>query len=135
MAHGHCAGFFSLVRAGRSAAHGEHAIIPGEVLAQRNGKLHLMFKIAVFGFYWPDQEPPARRGWPTALAINTRVIDAVGMGDGAAETRIGLVAAPVFVKLKPGSRRISGVRQSLSFRMASGAGLLRCDGNVAIIVR
>ncbi|WP_162909546.1 VOC family protein [Aggregatilinea lenta] len=93
-----------------------------------------MLKIAVFGFFQPDQTRvnPLRAPQPARLSASTddfmraiaaQVPDAPkGYASGAPcfVKLSGIIAEPVYV-------------QSLSDRMAPGAGLLNCDGYVAIV--
>ncbi len=92
-----------------------------------------MLKIAVFGFYAPDQ---------TRITSTHNYISPVDTEDfmrivwqlEPAETRIGVggTEVPCFVKLTQLASQPVYV-QSLSNRMAPGAALLNCDGYVAII--
>lgn len=92
-----------------------------------------MFKIAVFGFYWPDQARVPAEDGPPLSPINTESFMQSVWEMEPPETRIGAGgSAPCFVKLT-GVASDPVYVQSLSNRMAPGAGLLRCDGYVAII--
>ncbi|HEX3053884.1 MAG TPA: VOC family protein [Aggregatilineaceae bacterium] len=92
-----------------------------------------MLKIAVFGFYAPDQ---------TRVVSSNDYISPVDTEDfmrivwqiEPTETRIGVggTEVPCFVKLTQLASQPVYV-QSLSNRMAPGAALLNCDGYVAII--
>lgn len=92
-----------------------------------------MFKIVVFGFYGPDQaRQPAEDDAPVS-PVDTETFMRLVWEMEPPETRIGSSgSAPCFVKLT-GIASEPVYVQSLSNRMAPGAGLLRCDGYVAII--
>lgn len=92
-----------------------------------------MFKIAVFGFYGPDQARIAAEDDSHLSPVDTESFMRLVWAMEPVESRIGPGgSAPCFVKLTGLSSQPVYV-QSLSNRMAPGAGLLRCDGYVAII--
>jgi len=92
-----------------------------------------MLKIAVFGFYGPDQArtPPDR---PTHLSpVTTEEFMRIVWEMEPPESRIGDAADALgFVKLTTVTKRPVYV-QALSDRMAHAAGQLDCDGYIAII--
>ena len=92
-----------------------------------------MYKIAVFGFYWPDQPGlPAEDDAPLS-PVDTETFMRLVWEMEPVESRVGPSGgAPCFVKLTQVATQPVYV-QYLSDRMAPGAGLLRCDGYVAII--
>lgn len=92
-----------------------------------------MFKIAVFGFYGPDQARMSTEDDPHLSPVDTESFMRLVWAMEPVESRIGRSgSAPCFVKLTGIASQPVYV-QSLSNRMAPGAGLLRCDGYVAII--
>src|SRR5690606_41539403 len=92
-----------------------------------------MYKIAVFGFYWPDQPGlPAEDDAPLS-PVDTETFMRLVWEMEPVESRIGPSGgAPCFVKLTQVASQPVYV-QYLSDRMAPGAGLLRCHGSRAII--
>lgn len=90
-----------------------------------------MIKIAVFGFYGLDR---ARIGSATPLSpVRTRDFMRAVWAIEPAASRVGdAPEVPGFVKLTTVTTRPVYV-QSLSDHMAMGAGLLNCDGYIAII--
>lgn len=92
-----------------------------------------MFKIVVFGFYGPDQAPVSDANDAPLSPVDTESFMRLVWEMEPPETRIGSGgSAPCFVKLTKVASQPVYV-QSLSNRMAPGAGLLRCDGYIAII--
>lgn len=92
-----------------------------------------MFKIVVFGFYGPDQAPVSDANDAPLSPVDTESFMRLVWEMEPPETRIGSSgSAPCFVKLTEVASQPVYV-QSLSNRMAPGAGLLRCDGYIAII--
>ena len=94
-----------------------------------------MLKIAVFGFYHADQVRIAPRDRDQHLSpVHTDELMRIAWELEPPETRVGTDSpgAPCFVKLTRLASQPVYV-QSLSDRMAPGAGLLNCDGYVAII--
>jgi len=98
------------------------------------GVARTMYKIAVFGFYEPDQARVVPDCEETYLSpVDTESFMRLVWEMEPAESRIGRgSAAPCFVKLTGVASQPVYV-QSLSDRMAPGAALLRCDGYVVII--
>jgi len=93
-----------------------------------------MLKIAVFGFYNPDQ---ARVAWPGTEAhlspVSTQAFMRAVWEMEPPATRIGSAPdAPGFVRLSALGAQPVYV-QSVSDQLAQGAGLLRCDGYIPII--
>jgi catechol 2,3-dioxygenase-like lactoylglutathione lyase family enzyme len=93
-----------------------------------------MFKIAVFGFFRPDQAPASRPMARDSLSpINTDDFMRMVWEMEPLETRIGVpLDPPCFVKLTGLASQPVYV-QRLSDQMAPGAGLLNFDGYVLIL--
>lgn len=93
-----------------------------------------MLKIAVFGFYSPDQSRPAATdGSPYLSPITTEEFMRTVWALEPEERRVGGAPdAPCFVKLTTLTTQPVYV-QRLSDEMAHGAGLLAYDGYIAII--
>lgn len=93
-----------------------------------------MLKIAVFGLFHPDQArmslPTARSTSRTASSTDDFMRAVAALAPGAPTGYAS--GAPCFVKLS-GIIAQPVYVQSLSDRMAPGAGLLNCDGYVAIV--
>ena len=93
-----------------------------------------MLKIAVFGFYGPDQARVSRNEKDTHISpVNTDDFMRTVWQMEPPETRIGAGNdAPCFVKLTALTETPVYV-QSLRDRMAPGAAMLNCQGYIAII--
>lgn len=93
-----------------------------------------MLKIAVFGFYSPDQSRPAATdGSPHLSPVTTEEFMRTVWAMEPEERRVGSAPdAPCFVKLTTLTTQPVYV-QRLSDEMAHGAGLLACDGYIAIV--